>query len=111
MRPRHRRARASGRRGVARRRFDEAYHDGKTVISVKNLAPRILSPQVSYLLADMMADVIRRGTGQRARSLNRDDIAGKTGTSNEAHDTWFNGFMATWSTTVWVWLRLGSLVG
>ena len=92
-------------RGAAASRagaLDEAYHDGKTVISVKNLAPRILSPQVSYLLADMMADVIRRGTGQRARSLNRDDIAGKTGTSNEAHDTWFNGFNGDLVTTVWV---------
>jgi penicillin-binding protein 1A len=82
--------------------LDEAYHDGKTMIPVKNLAPQIISPQVAYLLADMMKDVIRRGTGQRARSLNRDDIAGKTGTSNEAHDTWFNGFNSDVVTTVWV---------
>jgi penicillin-binding protein 1A len=81
---------------------DEAFHDGKTMIPVKNLAPQIISPQVAYLLADMMKDVIRHGTGQRARSLNRDDIAGKTGTSNEAHDTWFNGFNADVVTTVWV---------
>jgi penicillin-binding protein 1A len=82
--------------------LDEAYHDGKTMIPVKNLAPQIISPQVAYLLADMMKDVIRHGTGQRARSLNRDDIAGKTGTSNEAHDTWFNGFNSDVVTTVWV---------
>jgi penicillin-binding protein 1A len=82
--------------------LDEAAHDGKSLIPVKNLAPQILSPQISYLLADMMADVIRRGTGQRARTLNRDDIAGKTGTSNDARDTWFNGFNADLVTTVWV---------
>jgi penicillin-binding protein 1A len=82
--------------------LDEAPHDGKTLIPVKNLAPQIISPQVAYLLADMMKDVIRRGTGQRARTLNRDDVAGKTGTSNEAHDTWFNGFNADLVTTVWV---------
>jgi len=82
--------------------LDEAYHDGKTMISDKNLAPRIISPQIAYLLADMMVDVIKRGTGQRARSLNRDDIAGKTGTSNDAHDTWFNGFNGDLVTTVWV---------
>ena len=81
--------------------MDEAYHDGKTMISVKNLAPQILRPQVAYLLADMMADVIKRGTGQRARTLNRDDIAGKTGTSNEFHDAWFNGFNGDIVTTVW----------
>jgi penicillin-binding protein 1A len=82
--------------------LNEAYHDGKTMISGKNLAPRIISPQIAYLLADMMADVIKRGTGQRARSLNRDDIAGKTGTSNDAHDTWFNGFNGDLVSTVWV---------
>jgi penicillin-binding protein 1A len=81
---------------------DESYHDGKTMISSKNLAPQIISPQIAYLLADMMADVIKRGTGQRARSLNRDDIAGKTGTSNDAHDTWFNGFNGDLVSTVWV---------
>jgi penicillin-binding protein 1A len=81
--------------------LDEAPHDGKTLIPVKNLAPQIIRPQVAYLLADMMADVIKRGTGQRARTLNRDDIAGKTGTSNDFHDGWFNGFNADIVTTVW----------
>ena len=81
--------------------LDEAPHDGKTMISVKNMAPQILRPQVAYLLADMMADVIKRGTGQRARTLNRDDIAGKTGTSNDFHDAWFNGFNGDIVTTVW----------
>jgi penicillin-binding protein 1A len=86
-----------GRAGLV----DEAPHDGKTLIPPKNLAPQILNPQVAYLLADMMADVIKRGTGQRARTLNRDDIAGKTGTSNDFHDAWFNGFNADIVTTVW----------
>jgi penicillin-binding protein 1A len=81
--------------------LDEAQHDGKTLIGEKNLAPQILRPQIAYLLADMMADVIKRGTGQRARTLNRDDIAGKTGTSNDFHDAWFNGFNGDVVTTVW----------
>jgi penicillin-binding protein 1A len=81
--------------------MDEAPHDGKTLIPIKNLAPQIISPQISYLLADMMADVIKRGTGQRARTLNREDIAGKTGTSNDFHDAWFNGFNGDIVTTVW----------
>jgi penicillin-binding protein 1A len=80
---------------------EEAPHDGKTLIPPKNLAPQVLSPQIAYLLADMMADVIKRGTGQRARTLNRDDIAGKTGTSNDFHDAWFNGFNGDIVTTVW----------
>ncbi len=82
--------------------IDEAPHDGKTLIPAKNLAPQIIRPQVAYLLADMMKDVIRRGTGVRARTFNREDIAGKTGTTNDQHDAWFNGFNGDLETTVWV---------
>jgi penicillin-binding protein 1A len=88
--------------GARAAQLDEAPHDRKTLIPVKNLAPQIIRPQIAYLLADMMKDVIRRGTGVRARSLNREDIAGKTGTTNDAHDTWFNGFNGDLMTTVWV---------
>jgi penicillin-binding protein 1A len=87
---------------AARSQLDEAPHDGKTLISGKNLAPQIITPQIAYLLADMMKDVIRRGTGVRARTLNRDDIAGKTGTTNDAHDAWFNGFNGDLVTSVWI---------
>jgi len=81
--------------------LDEGPHDGKTLILPKNLAPQIIRPQVAYLLDDMMVDVIKHGTGYAARVLNRDDIAGKTGTSNDAHDAWFNGFNGGLVTTVW----------
>ncbi len=81
--------------------LDAGAHDGKTVIPSKNLAPQIIRPQVAYLLADMMADVVKRGTGAAARVLNRDDIAGKTGTTNDQHDAWFNGFNGSLVTTVW----------
>jgi len=87
--------------GARASQLDEALHDGKSVIPVKNLAPQIIRPQIAYLLADMMKDVIRHGTGMRALSLNRDDIAGKTGTTNDHHDAWFNGFNGDLVTTVW----------
>ena len=92
---------SKGERGGRAGLVDEAPHDGKTLIPSKNLAPQIIKPQIAYLLADMMADVIKRGTGQRARTLNRDDIAGKTGTSSNYHDAWFNGFNGDIVTTVW----------
>ncbi len=92
-----------GRGGASARGslLDEGPHDGKTVIPTARLAPQVIRPQVAYLLADMMTDVIRRGTGVAARVLNRDDIAGKTGTTNDAHDAWFNGFNGDLVTTVW----------
>jgi penicillin-binding protein 1A len=65
-------------------------------------APRVISAQNAWLMSDMMRDVIRRGTGRRALSLGRDDIAGKTGTTNDVKDAWFNGFTANLVATTWV---------
>ncbi len=78
-----------------------APRDGKSLIPAKDLAPQVIRPQVAYLLSDMMADVIRRGTGVGARVLNRDDLAGKTGTTNDFHDAWFSGFNGDLVATVW----------
>ena len=58
----------------------------------------------AYLVRSMMMDVIRRGTGARAMELGRNDLAGKTGTSNEQRDAWFSGYNDRLVTTVWVGL-------
>ena len=65
-------------------------------------AERVISPQVSFLMNDIMKDVITRGTGVRARALGRSDLRGKTGTTNENVDTWFNGFNDNLVASVWV---------
>jgi penicillin-binding protein 1A len=65
-------------------------------------APRVLPAENAYLIYDMMRDVIRRGTGRRARALNRPDLAGKTGTSNDRRDAWFSGFNGDIVATAWV---------
>ncbi len=87
--------------GARDSQLDTGTSDGKTLIPAKDLAPQIIRPQIAYLLSDMMADVIRHGTAQRALVLNRDDIAGKTGTTNDAHDAWFNGFNGNLVASVW----------
>lgn len=66
------------------------------------LAPRIISAENAYLIQDMMRDVIRRGTGVRARQLGRGDLSGKTGTSNDRRDAWFAGFNGGLSSIAWV---------
>jgi penicillin-binding protein 1A len=50
----------------------------------------------------MLRDVVKRGTARRALALGRSDLAGKTGTTDEAADTWFNGFNLDVVTSVWV---------
>jgi penicillin-binding protein 1A len=66
------------------------------------LAPRVISPQNAWLMTDIMRDVADRGTARRTRALGRDDLAGKTGTTNDEHDNWFNGFNHQLVASVWV---------
>lgn len=66
-------------------------------------AERAISAQNAYLITDLLQDVVRLGTGRRARrELGRDDLAGKTGTTNEGRDTWFAGFNANLVGAAWV---------
>ncbi len=66
------------------------------------IAPRVIDERVAYQTYNMMQDVIRRGTGTKAQVLNRQDLAGKTGTTNDQKDAWFSGFNRDVVTTVWV---------
>jgi penicillin-binding protein 1A len=66
------------------------------------IAPRVISPQNHYLMNSMMRDVITRGTAIKARSLGRGDLAGKTGTTNDQRDAWFNGFNRSLVAIAWV---------
>ncbi len=68
----------------------------------QKLAPRVVSAENAYIVYDMMRDVVQRGTGRRARALGRQDLAGKTGTSNDNRDAWFSGFNGNLLATVWV---------
>lgn len=74
-------------------------------------APRILKPRVAFEMADILRDVIQRGTAVRAKALGRDDIGGKTGTTNEAKDAWFAGFHLTNATVVWMGFDQPSTLG
>ncbi|KAB7624412.1 penicillin-binding protein 1A [Alkalilimnicola sp. S0819] len=65
-------------------------------------APRVLDARNVYLMNDMLRDVIRRGTGRRALSLGRRDLAGKTGTTNAQQDVWFTGYNSALVGVVWM---------
>ncbi|WP_415753686.1 penicillin-binding protein 1A [Pseudomonas leptonychotis] len=64
-------------------------------------AEQIIDGRTAYIMTSMLQDVIKRGTGRRAMTLGRDDLAGKTGTTNESKDSWFSGYNADYITTVW----------
>ena len=65
-------------------------------------AQRIITAQNAYLMNSMLRDVVRFGTGRQALSLGRNDLAGKTGTTNDQVDAWFNGFNPELVAISWV---------
>ena len=65
-------------------------------------ASQVIDGRNTFILHSMLKDVVKRGTGRRALQLDRGDLAGKTGTTNDAADTWFNGFTEDIAATVWV---------
>ncbi len=65
-------------------------------------APRVISAQNAWIITSMTQDVIKYGTGRRALQLNRTDLSGKTGTTNDQHDAWFSGFNSNVVTVSWV---------
>ena len=65
-------------------------------------APRVLEARNAWLMYSLMRDVIKRGTGRKARVLERGDIAGKTGTTNDQYDAWFSGFSPDLVATTWI---------
>lgn len=77
-----------------------------------NSAPRVISEQNAFLITQALNSAIWgadwstehgwQGTGWRARALKRRDIAGKTGTTNEAKDAWFSGYSKRLVTTSWI---------
>lgn len=66
------------------------------------VAPRVADERSVYIMHTMLKDVIRRGTGRKALVLKRNDIAGKTGTTNDQKDAWFSGFNQGMVATAWV---------
>ncbi len=83
---------------------DQAVQANNAIVQ-STLAPvpvQSISPQNAFLTRSMLKQVILSGTGRRALSLNRSDLAGKTGTTNNFRDAWFSGFTPDVNTTVFV---------
>ncbi len=65
-------------------------------------AQRILKSSSAFDMANILRDVIQHGTGRAALKIGRNDIGGKTGTTNDAKDAWFAGFNGKLVTVAWV---------
>lgn len=63
---------------------------------------RVIDARNAFIMDSMMRDVVRYGTAARAMSLQRQDLAGKTGTTNDYIDAWFSGYHPTLVGIAWV---------
>ena len=70
--------------------------------ALENFAPRILDQRIHYQVVSMLQDVARRGTARKTQELERGDLAGKTGTTNDQRDAWFIGFGGDTVAAAWV---------
>ena len=63
---------------------------------------RVTDARNAFVMDSMLRDVVRYGTGARAMSLGRKDLAGKTGTTNDLVDAWFAGYQPTLTAIAWI---------
>lgn len=71
-------------------------------ITAANGAPRVIDVRNAFVMTSIMQDVVRAGTASKARALGRNDLAGKTGTTNEQVDAWFAGYAPHLAAVAWV---------
>ena len=73
------------------------------LIEPKHQTEPVIDERVAFLIKDILQEFMQSGTaGRKSSFLNRKDIAGKTGTTNDAVSTWFSGFHEDLVTTIWV---------
>lgn len=74
-------------------------------------ATQVLDSRSAFLIDSILKDVILRGTGVKAKALERSDLGGKTGTTNGPRDAWFSGYSSDLSVTAWVGFDDNSIIG
>jgi penicillin-binding protein 1A len=95
---------ASGGRRITPRFFDLVTDTAGNVVEDLRLqppGPQVISPEVDYVMVNLMKGVVSRGTARWALQLGR-PTAGKTGTSANYRDVWFNGFTTDLLGSVWL---------
>jgi len=64
---------------------------------------RVIDARNSYVMTDLLQEVTRSGTAAKAQgTLKRNDIYGKTGTTNDSMDAWFAGWHPSLVAVVWI---------
>ena len=67
-----------------------------------HVAERVIDPRIAFQMSSLLRDVIDDGTGRRAQALGRQDVVGKTGTTNDIRDSWFCGYQKELVAVTWM---------
>ena len=81
---------------------DKSAATDTVILPAPRFAARVITAQNAFLMTSILRDVVSHGTGQGATVLGRRDLAGKTGTTNDHRDAWFNGYNSELVTTAWI---------
>ena len=87
---------------IAEQRWSSDIVEEDSLAKLPKQAERTLEPRLAFQMNSILQDVVLRGTARRAMSLGRKDLAGKTGTTNDQRDAWFNGYNPDLVTTTWI---------
>jgi penicillin-binding protein 1A len=87
---------------IAEQKWSADIAEEDSLAKLPKQANRTLEPRLAFQMNSMLQDVVLRGTGRRALVLGRKDLAGKTGTTNDQRDAWFNGYNPDLVTTTWI---------
>lgn len=77
---------------IAEQKWSSDIVEDDSLAKLPKQAERTLEPRLAFQMNSILQDVVLRGTGRRALQLGRKDLAGKTGTTNDQRDAWFNGY-------------------
>lgn len=87
---------------IAEQKWSADIVEDDSMSKLPKQAERTLEPRLAFQMNSILQDVVLRGTGRRAMQLGRKDLAGKTGTTNDQRDAWFNGYNPDLVATVWI---------
>lgn len=87
---------------IAEQKWSSDIVENDSLAKLPKQAERTLEPRLAFQMNSILQDVVLQGTGRRAMQLGRKDLAGKTGTTNDQRDAWFNGYNPDLVSTTWI---------
>ena len=75
--------------------------DGKTMLRGESKSTKVLDEGVAWIMTDLLKSVVSRGIAGNA-AISGVEVGGKTGTTNDTFDVWFDGFTPDYSAALWI---------